>query len=94
MNDNIIIKGMHNVENYLAAFAATKDDVKVETMKNVAETFGGVEHRCEFVREIDGVKYYFDPFTDNNNADLNETETSYDCFLKTDEEVGYRYIED
>ncbi|SCK04116.1 UDP-N-acetylmuramoylalanine--D-glutamate ligase [uncultured Clostridium sp.] len=58
--DNIIIKGMHNVENYLAAFIATKDDVKIETMKNVAETFGGVEHRCEFVREIDGVKYYND----------------------------------
>lgn len=58
--DNIIIKGMHNVENYLAAFIATKDDVKIETMKNVAESFGGVEHRCEFVREIDGVKYYND----------------------------------
>ena len=58
--DNIIIKGMHNVENYLAAFLATKDDVDVEIMKTVAETFGGVEHRCEFVREIDGVKYYND----------------------------------
>ena len=58
--DNIIIKGMHNVENYLAAFIATKDDVKIETMKNVAESFGGVEHRCEFVREINGVKYYND----------------------------------
>lgn len=58
--EDIVIKGMHNVENYLAAFIATKDDVKIETMKNVAETFGGVEHRCEFVREIDGVKYYND----------------------------------
>ena len=58
--DNIIIKGMHNVENYLAAFIATKDDVKIETMKTVAESFGGVEHRCEFVREVDGVRYYND----------------------------------
>jgi UDP-N-acetylmuramoylalanine--D-glutamate ligase len=58
--DNIIIKGMHNVENYLAAFIATKDDVSLETMKKVAETFTGVEHRCELVREIDGVKYYND----------------------------------
>lgn len=58
--DNIIIKGMHNVENYLAAFIATKDDVKIETMRNVAESFGGVEHRCEFIREIGGVKYYND----------------------------------
>lgn len=58
--ENIVIKGMHNVENYLAAFIATKDDVSVETMKAVAESFTGVEHRCEFVREIDGVKYYND----------------------------------
>ena len=57
---DIVIKGMHNVENYLAAFAATKDDVSISSMKNVAETFGGVEHRCELVREIDGVKYYND----------------------------------
>ena len=58
--DDIVIKGMHNVENYLAAFIATNDDVSIETMKKVAETFAGVEHRCEFVREIDGVKYYND----------------------------------
>lgn len=36
---------MHNVENYLAAFIATKDDDKIETMKYVSETFVGVEHR-------------------------------------------------
>ncbi|OCA99963.1 UDP-N-acetylmuramoyl-L-alanine--D-glutamate ligase [Clostridium beijerinckii] len=58
--DDIVIKGMHNVENYLAAFLATKDDVSVEVMKKVAETFAGVEHRCELVREVDGVKYYND----------------------------------
>lgn len=58
--ESIVIKGMHNVENYLAAFLATKEDVKPETMKKVAYTFGGVEHRCELVRELDGVKYYND----------------------------------
>ena len=58
--EDIIIKGMHNVENYLAAFIATKDDVSIDIMKKVAETFTGVEHRCEFIREIDGVKYYND----------------------------------
>ncbi len=58
--DNIVIKGMHNVENYLAAFTATKDDVEIETMNKVAESFAGVEHRCELVRTIDGVKYYND----------------------------------
>ena len=58
--DDIVIKGMHNVENYLAGFIATKEDVSIETMKKVAESFTGVEHRCELVREIDGVKYYND----------------------------------
>ncbi len=58
--DDIIIKGMHNVENYLAAFLAVEDEVTIENMKSVAETFGGVAHRCEFIREIDGVRYYND----------------------------------
>ena len=58
--ENIVIKGIHNIENYLAAFVATKDEVSVETMKRVAESFTGVEHRCEFIREVDGVKYYND----------------------------------
>ncbi|GAA0071986.1 UDP-N-acetylmuramoyl-L-alanine--D-glutamate ligase [Clostridium sardiniense] len=58
--EDILLKGMHNVENYLAAFIATKDDVSIEAMKKVCETFGGVEHRCEIVRELNGVEYYND----------------------------------
>lgn len=58
--EDIVIKGMHNVENYLAAFVATKDDVTIKAMKKVAENFKGVEHRCELVRELDGIKYYND----------------------------------
>jgi UDP-N-acetylmuramoylalanine--D-glutamate ligase len=58
--DEIKIRGMHNVENYLAAIAATFDFVKPEAVIDVARTFGGVPHRIEFVREIDGVKYYND----------------------------------
>lgn len=57
---NIIIKGMHNVENYLAAFLAVYNEVSIKTMKKVAETFGGVQHRCEFIREVEGVRYYND----------------------------------
>lgn len=57
---DIIIKGMHNVENLLAAFCATMYDASVESMKKIATTFSGVEHRSEFVRELDGVKYYND----------------------------------
>lgn len=58
--DDIIIPGMHNVENYCTAITAIWGLVKPETMKKVANTFGGVEHRIEFVREYNGVKYYND----------------------------------
>jgi UDP-N-acetylmuramoylalanine--D-glutamate ligase len=58
--DDIRIRGMHNVENYLAAIAATFDDISPESVIYVAKNFSGVEHRIEFVRELDGVKYYND----------------------------------
>lgn len=57
---DIIIPGIHNVANYCTAISALWGIVKPETMKKVAETFGGVEHRIEFVREFNGVKYYND----------------------------------
>lgn len=56
----IRIKGLHNVANMLTAFCATEEEVSVESMREVATTFKGVAHRGEFVREIDGVKYYND----------------------------------
>ena len=58
--DSIKIPGLHNVENYLAAIAAVHGDVSVDAIRETAESFGGVEHRIEFVRELDGVKYYND----------------------------------
>lgn len=58
--DEVVLKGMHNVENLLGVFCATYDDVSIERMRRVATTFSGVEHRCEFVRELEGVKYYND----------------------------------
>lgn len=58
--NEIQIKGMHNIENLLAAFCAVSDDVNIENMRKIATSFTGVEHRCEFIREIDGVKYYND----------------------------------
>lgn len=58
--EDIAIKGMHNVENYLAAFLATRDDVSKEVMTNLVKTFTGVDHRCQLIREVHDVKYYND----------------------------------
>lgn len=58
--DDIRIPGMHNVENYLAAINAVWGTVSIEDIVYVAKNFGGVEHRIEFVRELDGVKWYND----------------------------------
>lgn len=55
---DIILPGKHNVENYLAAIAATEPFVSKESVLKIANSFGGVEHRIELVRELDGVKYY------------------------------------
>ena len=57
---DIVIPGDHNIENYCTAISAVWDDVEPETIKEIARTFGGVEHRIEFVREFNGVKYYND----------------------------------
>lgn len=56
----IAIIGDHNVANYLTAIAAVWGYVDVDNIKKVAREFGGVEHRIEFVREVNGVKYYND----------------------------------
>ena len=54
------LRGLHNVENLLAAIAAVWGRVPVEAMRQVGATFTGVEHRIEPVRTLDGVTYYND----------------------------------
>jgi UDP-N-acetylmuramoylalanine--D-glutamate ligase len=57
---DIKIPGNHNIENYLAAISALWGYVDIDTMVGIARTFGGVEHRNEFVRTLNGVSYYND----------------------------------
>ncbi len=58
--EQIQLPGLHNVENFLAAYSAVWGDVPVEIMARTAREFGGVEHRMELVRELGGVKWYND----------------------------------
>ena len=58
--DEIAILGDHNVENYLTAITAVWGYVGADSIRKVAREFGGVEHRIELVREVNGVKYYND----------------------------------
>jgi len=58
--DDIALPGVHNVENYLAAFTAVMGFVCHGIMRETARSFRGVEHRIEPVRELNGVKYYND----------------------------------
>lgn len=57
---DIFIPGNHNIENYMAAIAAIWGMVDKDIISEVARTFQGVEHRIEYVRELDGARYYND----------------------------------
>ena len=57
---DIILPGVHNIENYMTAIAAVEGLVSDDVIRQVAATFGGVAHRIELVRIKDGVRYYND----------------------------------
>lgn len=57
---DILIPGTHNVENYMAAIAAVENLVSDDIIRQVAKSFGGVEHRIELVRTLNDVRYYND----------------------------------
>ncbi len=75
---DIKIPGLHNVENYLAAICAVWGEVSVESIVKTAKEFGGVAHRNEFVREIDGVKYYNDSIASSPTRTALGTLSLYD----------------
>lgn len=58
---DIRVKGMHNYENIMASILACKQfDVSYETIMKVLSKFSGVEHRIEFVKEVNGREFYND----------------------------------
>lgn len=67
---DIKIRGLHNIENICAAIAATKDLVSPEEQRQAIMEFTGVEHRLEFVRELDEVKWYNDSIASSPNRTI------------------------
>jgi UDP-N-acetylmuramoylalanine--D-glutamate ligase len=76
--EDILLPGKHNVENYLAAISAVWGDVEPETIVKVAKTFGGVEHRNELVRTLDGVRWYNDSIATSPSRAMIGTLSLYD----------------
>ncbi len=68
---DIKIPGMHNVENYMAAIATVEGLAGDEIVRTVAKNFGGVPHRIELIRTIDGVKYYNSSIDSSPNRTIN-----------------------
>jgi len=58
--DDVGLRGKHNLENLLAAFCAVNGEVPCEVMTKVAKEFKGVEHRIEPVRTLNGVQWFND----------------------------------
>lgn len=75
---DIRIPGLHNIENYLTAACAVWGLAGPEEIRNVARTFPGVEHRNEFVREVDGVSYYNDSIGTTPSRTINGALSLFD----------------
>ncbi len=73
---DIYIPGPHNLENALAACCiATSMGVAPEVIAETLRTFQGVEHRIEFVRELDGVRYINDSKGTNVDSTIKAIQT-------------------
>ena len=82
--DDIFLQGLHNVENVLASLAAgLACGASPELMRKTIRNFHGVEHRIEFVREIDGVKFYNDSKATSVDATVKALEALADGDGKT-----------
>ena len=77
-SNEIRIKGVHNLENAMAASAmALLAKCPIEAVTDSLREFPGLEHRLEFVREIDGVKY----FNDSKGTNVGAVIKSLESFL-------------
>lgn len=68
-DDEIFIKGVHNIENCMCAIMIAKElNVSNEVIKEVISNFRGVEHRLEYVDTVEGRKFYNDTEATNTKC--------------------------
>lgn len=74
--NEVSLPGNHNLENIMAAvaiFSSINADMKI--VSDVLKTFGGVEHRQEFVKEVDGIKFVNDSKATNPDSTIKAVES-------------------
>ena len=77
--DDIKLVGMHNYENIMAAIMVVKElNIENSAINNVLTTFSGVEHRLEFVKEINGRLFY----NDSKATNIKSTQIALSSFTK------------
>src|SRR5258705_11387015 len=81
MSDEMKLRGLHNVENVLAAVAAgLACGAALDSMRETIRNFEPVEHRLEFVAEVEGVKFYNDSKATSVDATVKALEAfAYDA---------------
>jgi UDP-N-acetylmuramoylalanine--D-glutamate ligase len=73
----IPLKGVHNIENTMAAAAAARlAGSSLERIRNAVKSFPGVEHRLEFVRDLNGAAWY----NDSKATNVDASEKAIDAF--------------
>lgn len=76
---SVKIPGRHNIDNILASTAAAYlAGIPADSIKKTVSSFKGVEHRIEFVKEINGVKYY----NDSKGTNVDSTKVALESFDK------------
>ncbi|MBE6138559.1 MAG: UDP-N-acetylmuramoyl-L-alanine--D-glutamate ligase [Firmicutes bacterium] len=74
---DIRLKGVHNYENIMCAIGAVKEfGVANESIINLLKSFTGVEHRIEFVRELNGREFY----NDSKSTNVKSTQIALSAF--------------
>lgn len=74
--EDILLQGMHNYENIMAALLiASQFKINIDKIKEFLHTFGGVEHRLEYVTTINGVDYYNDSKSTNPTSTITALKT-------------------